>query len=143
MHWLQYKKPELILMDYFWKNETWRSKCPKKLNYLKKKILIFFKTDHVFRLFECFCEVSWSTDFNSTETSHVLRNILKKFGKNGKKKSSILLGPIGRSSPILSKMVHRNEFWFFALQSVHQYASFKLSNVAIRQFSFFTFVSAH
>jgi hypothetical protein len=26
------------------------------------------------------------------------------------KKSSILLGPIGRSSPILSKMVHRNEF---------------------------------
>ena len=61
--------------------------------------------------------------------------ILEKIGKNCKK-GVILFGPFGRSSCIFSKMVHPNEFWFFALQSVHQGASFKLSNIAIWQFSF-------
>ena len=37
-------------------------------------------------------------------------------------------------------MVHQNEFWFFALQSVHQDAFLTLSNVAIWRFSFFTFL---
>ena len=43
----------------------------------------------------------------------------KKLGKTVKN-GLIFLGLFGRSSRIFSKMVHRNEFWFFALQSVHQ-----------------------
>ena len=142
MHWLQCKKPELISMDHFWKNETWPSKKSKKIELFFKFFLGFFKTDHVYRLFECFYEVSWSTEFNSTETSHVLCTILEKNGKNYKK-GQFFFGPFGRLSRIFSKIVHRNEFWFFALRSVHQDASFKLSNVAIRQFSFFTFVRGY
>ena len=52
-------------------------------------------------------------------------------------------GHFSRSSLILSRTVHQNEFWFFALQSVHQDASFKLSNVAVQQFLFFTFVRGY
>ena len=44
------------------------------------------------------------------------------------------------STQIFSKMVHWNKFCYFALQSVHHDASFKLSNVAIQGFSVFTFV---
>ena len=54
MHWLQRKKPELILMDHFWKNETWPSKKSKKIDLFYKFFLGFFKTDHVYRLLECF-----------------------------------------------------------------------------------------
>ena len=85
MHWLQRQKPELILIDRFWKNATWPSKRSKKIYPFFQFFPIFFKTNHVYRLFECFYEVTWSTDFNSTETSHVLCAILKKIRKNWKK----------------------------------------------------------
>ena len=61
-----------------------RQKSPKKFNYFSSFLWLFFKNDHVYRLFECFYEVSWSTEFNSTETSHVLCTILEKNGKNFK-----------------------------------------------------------
>ena len=82
MHWLQRKKPELISMDHFWKNETWPSKKSNKFELFFEVFFCFFLTDHDYRLFECFYEVSWSTDFNSTETSHVLCTIFEKIGKN-------------------------------------------------------------
>ena len=142
MHWLQRQKPELISIDRFWKIATWPSKRSKKIYPFFQFFPIFFKTDHVYRLFECFYEVTWSTDFNSTETSHVLCAILKK--KLEKlRKMVIFFGHFWRSSRIFSKTVHQNEFWFFALLSVHQDASFKLSNVTIRRFSFFTFVRGY
>ena len=78
MRWLQRKKPELIWTDRFLK------KCDLTVQKVQKKMTffqffpIFFKTDYVYRLFECFYDVIWSTDFNSTETSHVLCAILKK-----------------------------------------------------------------
>ena len=55
-------------------------------------------------------------------------------------KSQIFLDCFLRSSLIFSKMVHWNVCCYFALQSVHQDASFKLSSVAIGGFSVFTFV---
>ena len=103
MHWFQCKKPELISIDHFWKNETWPSKKSKKVELFLRFFLDFLKTDHVYRLFDCFCEVSWSTDINSTETSHVLCTILEKNGKNCKR-GSIFLGLFGQSSHIFSKM---------------------------------------
>ena len=65
-------------MDHFWKNETWPSKKSKKIELFLKFFLVFFKTDHVYRLFECFYEVLWSTDIKSMETSHVSSTIFEK-----------------------------------------------------------------
>ena len=64
-----------------------------------------------------------------------MKKKIEKTTKNLKKK----FGFFKRSSLTFSKMVNQNEFWFFALQSVNQDTSFKLSNDAIQQFSFFTF----
>ena len=77
-------------------------KIQKKLNYFWSFSCFFSETDNVYRLFECFYEVSWSTDFNSTETSHVLCTILEKIWKNCKK-GSIFLDFFGQSSWIFSK----------------------------------------
>ena len=65
-----------------------------------------------------------------------------KFWKKSDKlqKESNFFGPFCWSSIIFSKMVTQNEFLFFALQSVHQDASFELSNSTIRWFSIFTLV---
>ena len=49
-------------------------------------------------------------------------------------KFQFFFGLFRRSSPFSSKMNHRNESFFFALLSVRQDASFKLSNVAIQRF---------
>ena len=67
---------------------------------------------------------------------------MNSFEKNQEKLQlgSNFFGPFWRSSLIFSRTVHRNEFWFFALQSVHQDASFELSNSTIRWFSIFTLV---
>ena len=66
---------------------------------------------------------------------------LKKSGrKKNCKKGPICFDLLDGQDSFFSKKVQRNEFWFFALQPVHQDASFKLSNITIRQFSFFTFV---
>ena len=43
MHWLQRKKPELILMDHFWKNETWPSKNSKNFYYFSSFSWVFSK----------------------------------------------------------------------------------------------------
>ena len=67
-----------------------RQKSPKKLNFFLKFFLFVFLTDHIYRLFECFYEVSWSIDIKSTETSHVLCTISEKIRKNCKKGSFFL-----------------------------------------------------
>ena len=46
MHWLQRKKPELISMDYFWKNATWLSEKSKKIDPFLQFFQIFSKMVH-------------------------------------------------------------------------------------------------
>ena len=87
--------------------------------------IFFFKTDHAYRLFECLYEVSWSTKFNSTETSHVLCTILEEIGKNCKKGQFFL--------DLLD-----NQFLLFQKSCIR-----KLSNITIWRFSFITFVRGY
>ena len=67
---------------------------------------------------------------------------MNSFEKNQEKLQSgfNFFGHFWRSNLIFSRTVHRNEFWFFVLQSVHQDASFELSNRTIQWFSIFTLV---
>ena len=125
-------------MDRPWKNETWPSKRPQKIGPFFQFFNIF-RTVHVHKVFEGLNDVSWSTEFNDKETCFVLSTILEKIWKNCKK-GPIFFGPFWWSSLIFSRTVYRNEFLFFALQSVHQDASFELSNRTIRWFSIFTLV---
>ena len=109
-----------------------RQKSPKKLNNFFKFVLFFFLPKLIIFIG---CLNAFMKCLDPQISIQQKLAILEKIGKNCKK-GVILFGPFGRSSCIFSKMVHPNEFWFFALQSVHQGASFKLSNIAIWQFSF-------
>ena len=90
----------------------------------------FLKTVHVHKVFEGFHEESWSTEYNSKETSPVWGTILKNIKKNNKK-GPIFLAPWPVKSDF-PKMVHLKELWFLVLLSVHQDASFELSYSAIQ-----------
>ena len=79
--------------------------------------------------------VKLSTVDHDTSYKHS-NNLWNKNRKNCKRVKKKLVWLL-QSSLIFSKMVHWNEFCYFVLQSVHQDASFKLSNVTIwRQFQY-------
>ena len=110
------------------------------------KNLPFFYFFHIFsKMVFKTKQVSLSLNSVDQDTSYKPSNtlwtwtVLKKIRKNCKK------GPIfseifDSKVYFFSITVHRNEFRFFALQSVHQYPSFELSNSTIRLFSIFTLV---
>jgi hypothetical protein len=91
----------------------------------------------------CWIEICGSRHFIKAFKQPI--NMISFGGKKQDKLKKIvqLFGTFLTVKSHLSKIVHWNEFWFLASQSVHQDASFKLSNVAIRQFSFFTFVRGY
>ena len=67
----------------------------------------------------------------------------KNLGKTVKKKKGQFFGTFWSvKSYFFKNGPSKWVLFFFALQSVHQDASFKFSNVSIRRFSFFTFVRA-
>ena len=119
-----------------------RQKSPKKYNCFSSFSRLFSKIIMFIGCLNAFMKCHGP--LSSIQQKLAMCNVpfWKKKGKNYKN-GRFFVGPFGRSSPFFSKIVHRNEFWFFALRSVHQDASFKLSNIAIRQFSFFTFVRGY
>ena len=142
MHWSQRKKPELISMDNFWKKGTWPSKRSKKKLTIFIVFPVFFQNGTLHMASFCWIELSGPWHFIKA-FKQPLNMIIFEKSLEKLEKQLYFFGLFWRLSLIFSKMVHRNEFWFFALQSVHQDASFKLSNVTIRQFSFFTFVRGY
>ena len=109
------KKPELILMNHFWKNETCKN---------IQKSWIFFFLNFWWFLTKLIMFIGWLNAFVKRHDPLIpIQQKLamcyvpfwKKMGKTVKKGWFLwdfLDGQV--------EMVHRNEFWFVALQSVHQ-----------------------
>ena len=118
-----------------------RQKSPKKFNYFSSFPWVFSKLIMFIGCLNAFMKCH--DPLSSIQQKLAMCYVPFWEKMENYKKGKFFFGPFGRSSRIFSKIVYQNEFWFFALRSVHQEASFKLSNVAIRQFSFFTFVRGY
>ena len=87
----------------------------------------------------CWIELGESWHFIQAFKQPISMISFEEKNRKNYKKLKKNFGFFWRSSLTFSKMVNQNEFWFFALQSVNQDTSFKLSIDAIQHFSFFTF----
>ena len=143
VHWLKCQKPELVSMDNFQKkNESWISKRSKKIDpfvvfpdFLSSKLIIFIGSLNTYMK----CHDPLSSIQQKLAKFYV--PFWKKSGKTVKRVN--FFGTFWMVKSYFFKNGSAKWVLVFVLQPMHQDASFKLSNIAIRQFSFFTLVRGY